>query len=251
MRNQLVYDLPMRIFHWLFAGLFIGAFLIAKTVDNDSSVFSYHMLAGLLLGFSVLLRIFWGVVGTKYSRFTSFVLHPKDLVAYLAGVFSGDKRRWVGHNPASSWATIAMFALALGLGLTGYLMARGQKETFEDLHELMANGFLVVVLMHVAGVVLHALRNQDGIALAMVDGAKKDLPMAEAISSSKPGVALFFVGLVTMFATHLTINFDSQKQTLNLLGTVLQLGENEGGGDGSEESDATKKDRKEEDGDDE
>ncbi len=162
MRNQLVYDLPTRIFHWLFAGLFVTAFLIAKTVDDESPTFSYHMLAGLLLGFTVLLRILWGVVGTKYSKFSSFALHPKSLVAYFSGILSGDKRRWAGHNPASSWATIAMLCFALGLGLTGYLMASGQKETFEDFHELLANGFLVTVLMHIAGVVLHALRRRDG-----------------------------------------------------------------------------------------
>ena len=142
-----------------------------------------------------------------------------------------------------------MFVLTLGLGLTGYLMASGQKETFEDLHELMANGFLVVVLMHVAGVVLHAFRHQDGIAITMVDGAKKDLPAAEGLSSSRPGVALLFVGLVLTFATHLAGNFDSQKQTLNFFGTTLQLGENEGG-EGAGESDAGERNQNGEDGDD-
>lgn len=220
----------MRIFHWLFAGLFIGTFLIAKTVDDDSPVFTYHMLAGILLGFTVLLRILWGIIGTKHSRFTSFALHPKDLVAYFAGILSGDKRRWAGHNPASSWAAVAMFGFALGLGLTGYLMASGQKETFEDIHELLANGFLVIVLMHVAGVVLHALRHHDGIAMSVVDGAKMDVPIGETISSSKLGVALLFVGLFAIFAIYLADSFDSQKQTLNFLGTTLQLGENQDGG---------------------
>lgn len=90
MRNQLIYDLPMRIFHWLFAGLFIAAFLIAKNVDDESPVFSYHMLVGLLLGFTVLMRILWGFVGTKHSKFTSFALHPKDLVMiwFLIGIGS-------------------------------------------------------------------------------------------------------------------------------------------------------------------
>jgi cytochrome b len=226
MRNQLVYDLPTRMFHWLFAGLFVTAFLIAKTVDDESPTFSYHMLAGLLLGFTVLLRILWGVVGTKHSKFSSFSLHPKNLVAYFSGILSGDKQRWVGHNPASSWATIAMLCFALGLGLTGYLMASGQKETFEDFHELLANGFLVTVLMHIAGVVVHALRHRDGIAMAMIDGKKRDVPVAEVISNSRPGLALLFVGLVFLFATHLVGNFDSLNRTLNFFGAKLQLGEN-------------------------
>lgn len=229
MRNQIVYDLPTRVFHWLFAGLFVTAFLIAKTVDDESPIFSYHMLAGLILGFTVLLRILWGVVGTKYSKFASFALRPKDLVAYFSGILSGDKQKWVGHNPASSWVTIAMLCFALGLGLTGYLMASGQKETFEDIHELLANGFLVTVLMHIAGVVLHALRHRDGIAMTMIDGKKKDVPVAEVISNSRSGTALLFVGLVLIFATYLASNFDSLNRTLRFFGTNLQLGENEEG----------------------
>lgn len=235
MRNQLVYDLPMRIFHWLFAGLFIFAFMIAKTIDDDSLVFSYHMLAGLLLGFTVLLRLVWGLVGTKYSRFSSFALHPKDLVAYFHGILSGDKRKWGGHNPASSWASIVMFGLALGLGVTGYLMAAGDTENYEDIHELMANGFLVVVLMHVAGIVLHAFRHQDGIAMSMVDGAKKDIPATDVIVSSRPGIALFFIALVLTFAAYLASNFDTQTQSLNVFGSTLQLGDYEVGGSGEEE----------------
>jgi cytochrome b len=227
MRNQLVYDLPLRLFHWIFAGLFVAAFLIAKTVDDDSVVFSYHMLAGLLLSFVVGLRISWGLVGTRHSRFSSFALKPQDLVAYFVGVLSGDKRKWSGHNPASSWATLAMLALAVGLGLTGYLMTKGQKELFEDVHELLANGFLVIVLLHIVGVFLHAFRHQDRIAFSMIDGAKKDMPSGETISGSRPAVAMLFLGLVATFAGVLAINFDSQTRTLNLLGAQLQLGENE------------------------
>jgi cytochrome b len=227
MKNHLIYDLPTRIFHWLFAGLFVTAFFIAKTIDDDSPTFYYHMLAGLLLGFTVLLRILWGIVGTKYSRFSSFALHPKDLLAYLMGILTGDRRKWPGHNPASSWAALAMFVLALGLGITGYLMASGQTEEFEDFHELLANGFLVVVLMHVAGVVLHSLRHQDAIGLSMVHGKKKDIADSDGIASARPGVAFLFVGLVLMFTSQLVSGFDSKTLSLSLFGRTLQLGEGE------------------------
>jgi cytochrome b len=227
MRNRLIYDLPTRLFHWIFAGLFIAAFLIAKTVDDESPVFSYHMLAGILLAFTVCLRLLWGLFGSKYARFDSFSLYPRDLVAYLKGILSGDKRKWAGHNPASSWAAVLMLALSLGLGLTGYLMASGQRETFEDIHELLANAFLVMVLMHIAGVAIHALRHRDGIAMAMIDGAKSGISQSNAISKSRPAIALLFIGLIATFAALLAKNFDSEKQTLNFFATSLQLGDNE------------------------
>ncbi|NCN41725.1 cytochrome b [bacterium] len=227
MKKQLVYDLPTRTFHWLFAGLFITAFAIAKTIDDDSPVFAYHMLAGFLLGFTVLLRLVWGVVGTKYARFASFALHPPELFAYIKGIVSGDKRRWDGHNPASSWAAIIMMGCALGLGITGYLMANGQKERFEDIHELLANGFLVVALFHIAGVVLHACRHKDGIGMAMLNGQKPELGSNKPIASARPGVALLFLVLIASFAMYLSNNYNTQNQSLQFFGSALQLGENE------------------------
>lgn len=238
MKNQLVYDLPMRLFHWLFASLFIAAFWIAKTVDDESATFAYHMLAGLLLGFTVLLRILWGFIGTKHSRFSSFALRPKDLISYFTTMLSGEKRKWAGHNPASSWATLAMFGFALALGVTGYLMSSGQKETFEDVHELLANGFLIVTLMHVAGVILHSIRHRDRIAVSMISGMKNEIAQIDSIPSSRPVAAILFITLVLAFTLFLARNFDQQKQTLNFFGTMLQLGENED--DESEKNETSK-----------
>lgn len=229
MRNQLVYDLPLRIFHWLFSALFVLSFLIAKTVDDESPAFSYHMLAGILLGFIVCLRMAWGFWGTKHSRFASFALHPSALIKYFAGMFSGNQARWAGHNPASSWAAITMFGLAIALAITGLFMANGQKEEFEDLHELFANAFLVVALLHIAGLILHALRHQDRIALSMIDGAKSGVQPEAAIGSPRSGIGILFLALTLTFASYLLSNFDSRQGTLNFFGTTLQLSENEGG----------------------
>ena len=227
MKKQLIYDLPMRLFHWIFASLFIVAFLVAKTVDDESATFSYHMLAGFLLVFIVMLRAVWGFVGSRYARFSSFALHPKELISYFSAIFLGEKRIWIGHNPASSWASLAMMVLTFGLGPTGYLMANGQKETFEDIHELLANALLIVVLFHVAGVALHSLRHRDGIANSMLSGKKDNLLEADSISSSQPIEAILFVGLVTIMSLYLFQNFNRHNRTLSLFGTTLQLGENE------------------------
>lgn len=225
MRNRLVYDLPLRLFHWIFAGFFVMAFVIAKTIDDESPTYVYHMFAGFMLGFMVLLRVIWGLVGTKHARFSGFALDPKDVFSYFLGILKGEKRKWAGHNPASSWVALVMFFLALGLGLTGYLMTSGQKEAFEDIHEILANTFLVVVLMHVAGVIVHSLRYRDMIALSMIDGKKSEVSPAEVISSSRPMIAVFFIVLLAIFANYLARSFDQQTQTLHAFGTVLQLGE--------------------------
>lgn len=224
--RQLVYDLPTRLFHWGFSGLFLTAFAIAKLIDDDSPVFSYHSLAGLTLGFLVMLRIIWGFTGTKHAKFSGFVLQPRELLNYFKDIVTGHKKRWVGHNPASSWAALTMMALALGLGITGYLMTSGpDKEIFEDVHELLANGFFVVAIMHVLGIVLHTIRYQEMIGLSMVDGKKADVPAIETINSPKPAFGILLIALVVGFGILLYKNYDTNTQSLKVFGTTLKLGE--------------------------
>jgi cytochrome b len=234
MKSQLVYDLPTRIFHWCFAGLFLTAFIIAKTIDDDSPTYAFHMLAGLTLTFLVLLRILWGIFGTKHARISGFALNPMDLVHYFKGILTNDKKRWAGHNPASSWAGIAMMAMGLGLGITGYLMTSGDQEAYEDIHELFSNAFIVLVILHVTGIIVHTLRMKEMIGLSMINGKKVDVPSDQVIASSQPVVGMLLVALLIAFGLFLNKNFDSKTGNLKFFGTTLQLSEQEGAGEGGE-----------------
>lgn len=227
-KTTLVYDVPTRVFHWLFAVLFIATFLIAKTLDDESAAYPYHMMMGMTMAFAVVLRIVWGVVGTKYAKFTSFQLNPSQLLNYMKSLFTSGKRT-LGHNPASSWAAIVMMSLALGSAVTGYLMiqSHANKEAFEDIHELFANGFLIVALAHIAGVVLHTLKHKDMIGLSMIHGQKQNVQGENGIQSPHAIVGLLFLVLVVGFLTMLNKNYDGNTKQLNIFGQQLQLGKTE------------------------
>jgi len=228
MRQTLVYDLPTRLFHWLFAGFFVTAFAISNLVDDDSARFSLHMLAGLGMVFVVLLRLAWSLVGTRHARLGDLNLNPMHLLAYLKGMFTGGIARRLGHNPASSWAAVVMVGLALGLGTTGWLMATGgENDAIKEVHELMANAFLVVVLLHVAGVAAHVLRHRDGLQATMATGRKQAIAGDEAPVRSLPLAGAAFVVITGLFMGYLVQQYDDRTRTLDLLGTTLQLGENE------------------------
>ena len=229
MRPVLVYDLPTRFFHWLFAGFFITSFAIANLVDDESARFSLHMLSGMGMVFVVVLRLVWSFFGTRHARLTDLALKPSDLLAYFKGMFATGSRRWAGHNPASSWAAVAMVGLALGLGVTGFLMATGgESDTLEEVHELMANTFLVVVLLHLGGLLVHVLKHRDRMPAAMVTGRKQALAVEDAAERAAPVAGLAFVALTGLFLTYLLQHYDAQARTLDLFGSTLQLGENEG-----------------------
>ncbi|MBS1960464.1 MAG: cytochrome b/b6 domain-containing protein [Bdellovibrionales bacterium] len=228
MKKFKVYDLPTRVFHWLFASLFLGAFFIAKVINDDSPSYSFHMLMGLVLALVVCLRIVWGFIGSRYARFSSFSLKPSALIQYFKQLIRGGTARTFGLNPASSWAAIIMMALALGLATTGYLMTTGNKEIFEDAHELMATTFLIVAITHVAGVILHSIRYKDWIGLSMVSGKKQAVEKQTGIERSHRGVALFYLAIVGAFVFLLGRNYNGNAQTLHLFGNTLQLGESVG-----------------------
>jgi cytochrome b len=230
MSRSLVYDAPTRAFHWLFAALFATAFTIANLAE-DSAAFPLHMLAGLMLATLVALRLFWGLAGTHHARFSSFPLDPRALFGYLRGIFTGGGPKWSGHNPASSWAAVVMLTLASGLAITGVLMTNGgEGDFYEDVHEVLANSFLIVALLHVAGVILHSLRHRDGFARSMVDGRKQGIPEAAGIRSARPGAALILMVVMTTAGFVLWRGYEPGAGTLTVFGVTFQLRESEGAG---------------------
>ena len=257
MQQIRVYDIPTRIFHWAFVFFFIFAFMIGKTVDDESLTFSYHMMAGIMLSLLVILRLIWGFVGSQHARFLSYPLHPRKLFEYFQDILKGGTRRFVGHNSASAWASLMMMFLALGLGVTGYLMVNGYKESLEDLHEVLSTVFVLVAISHIVGIVLHTLRHKDPIGLSMIHGMKQSDQVSEKdIPSSHPWVGVFLLVILGYFAFSISKGFDPQTRVLSIFGQQLQLGENENKGSDSIEPsgsnhEAEKEDsKKDEDGDD-
>ena len=228
MKKVKVYDLPTRFFHWSFAGFFLSAFAIAKLADSESTIYPFHMLIGLMLFSAVTMRILWGILGSRYARFSSFALNPLALFRYFKEMFPVKPPKSLGHNPASSWAALIMMILALGLAFTGVQMAQGNnKEFYEDFHELFGNAFILVVISHVAGVILHMILHRDGIAFSMLTGKKT--ATEGGIENEKTHKAFGFVYLVVLalWALYLGINYDSTQKSLHLFGNKLQLGESE------------------------
>lgn len=241
MKRILVWDLPVRLFHWLLAASFFGAFAIGNLADDGSSVFPLHMLLGAVMAFMVMLRLVWGFVGSRHARFGSFVFGPMAILEYLKDTVRPGAKRWVGHNPGSSVAIWAMFALTIGLALTGAFMSTGP-HLLEELHEVLAWALAAVVGTHVAGVIWHTVRHRENIIGSMVTGYK-DGDAAQGIASAHPLVALGFVLATGAWAGALVQGYDAPNSavTLPLLGTTVQLGEGEHGG-GDEHGEHTRDD---------
>lgn len=236
MNPVLIWDLPTRLFHWLLSAGFIAAAVIALAMGEHSPLFPYHAIIGLTIALMVALRIMWGIVGTRYARFGSFVFGPGAVVEYMKGAMLGGGKRHIGHNPGSAVAIFALLGLVLALAVTGFMLGQGS-EGIKEVHEILAWTTVGVVVVHVLGVAFHTIRHRENITASMIHGRKRAEP-ADAIASAKPIVAVLFLAIAGGWAYGLVRNYNpaTQTTTLPLIGTSLQLGENENEGGGKEQS---------------
>lgn len=227
MPRTLVWDVPTRLFHWLLATGFGGAASISMLLDDDGPLFPYHAMIGLTLSLMVGMRVIWGLVGTRYARFGSFAFGPRAVLAYIKSTLLGGGARHIGHNPGSAYAIFAMLLLLAALGVTGFMLGRGN-EGVKEIHELCANVMLGVVGIHILGVALHTMRHRENITASMIHGKKAAEP-ADAIPSARPIFGVVFLAITAAWALGILWNYDpsTRSTTLPLIGAALQLGEAE------------------------
>lgn len=171
----LIWDIPTRIFHWLLAVSFAGAFLTAESERYRD----IHVVLGYTLLGLIAFRLVWGFVGSRYARFRSFLFKPGEIAAYVASLLKAKPAHYMGHNPAGSVAVFALLALGLLTGLAGVIVFRDiGGDALEELHEMAAYAMLAVVALHVAGVVLSSAMHRENLVRSMITGLKSGLPNA-------------------------------------------------------------------------
>ena len=198
MPNQTVrvWDPVIRIFHW---GLVAGVAVAWLTADEWDDL---HAVAGYVVAGLLAVRLIWGLVGSHYARFTQFLCRPSTVIGYIRDMTSGRERRYIGHNPAAAAMIVALLLTLAGTAFTGWLLenplrmaalpempqivapafadddgygeyGEGGEEIVEDLHELLANGLLFLIALHVGGVILASVRHRENLTRAMVTGDKR------------------------------------------------------------------------------
>lgn len=184
MTKSYIWPLFNRVLHIALI-VFFGITFLLGDMDN---LLDYHVISGILFALLFVIRIIWGFVGPKYSKFKDFNFNRNDLKEYLLSPFRHTKE-YIGHNPASSYAIVAMMILGLFTALTGMLSYGIEKnhgifsflhndyfkqmEIFEELHEISANLLLGVIAIHVAGSLIDKLIKKGDAIDSMISGYKQ------------------------------------------------------------------------------
>ena len=191
----LVWDAPVRVFHWLFVLCFVGAYLTAESERWRLA----HVTLGYTMGGLVAFRVVWGLLGTRYARFGAFVRGPVRIWQYLRSLLSGQPEHHVGHNPAGAAAIVLMLLASVAMVLTGWAVYNDRGGNWmEELHEGSANLMLLAVAVHIGGVAVASWLHHENLVRAMLTGRKQGLP-AQAIARPYWVLALLVVAAVIGF----------------------------------------------------
>ena len=191
----LVWDLPVRIFHWLMVLSFAGAWLTAESERWRL----LHVTLGYTMVGLVVFRIFWGLIGTRYARFTSFVPGPGSVKRYVSSIFRGRPEHHVGHNPIGALGIVAMLLLTLIVGISGWATYNDMAgDWLEEVHEVAAVLFLCLVGVHLGGVIVSSLLHRENLVGAMVSGFKSAAPR-EGIRTAWRTVGVVMIAVVAGF----------------------------------------------------
>ena len=169
MQKIRIWDAPVRVFHWLLVLSFVGAYLTA-----ESEVWRLvHVTLGYTLGGLLAFRLVWGVIGTRYARFSSFVRGPGAVIQYLKAIKAKQPEHHLGHNPAGAVAIVLLMLLGLGITVTGYITYNDLGPGWVgELHDLLANAMVLVIIGHLVGVVTASLQHKENLVRSMVTGFK-------------------------------------------------------------------------------
>src|SRR4030065_914646 len=117
----LVWDVPTRVFHWLLVLSFAGAFLTSETERYRD----IHVVLGYTLLGLIAFRLLWGVFGTRYARFRSFLFKPGEIVAYSLSLLKGNPAHYLGHNQLGSVSVWLLLGLGILSAVSGGMTFQG------------------------------------------------------------------------------------------------------------------------------
>ena len=172
-----VWDLPLRLFHWLLVACLVGSFVSVKAGWMD-----WHFRFGYGALTLIVFRLLWGFVGPRYARFSSFLFKPSALLAQLRG--APDAPRTLGHSPTGSLSVFALLAV-IAIQASAGLFASDDIASEGPLARLVANAFveqatwlhhtnqlviLALVALHLLAILFYRIFKRQSLVKPMVVG---------------------------------------------------------------------------------
>jgi cytochrome b len=182
-----VWDLPIRLFHWLLVICIISSFITVKIGGN---AMEWHARVGYCVLTLIIFRICWGFIGSHHARFIHFVPGPKGLLNYL----SGKTKAGLGHNPLGALSVLALLC-SVGLqAVTGLFanddiafegpfskyVSSSTVELLTSIHYFNEKILIALIVIHLCAIFYYQKFKGENLIKPMLLGDKEIVPSEEA-----------------------------------------------------------------------
>jgi cytochrome b len=205
-----VWDLPIRLFHWLLVLLIPASYVTMKLNKMDLHMALGHVMLALLL-----FRWAWGFVGSDTARFGRFLGSPLAGLRHLARIGKREPDGEVGHNAAGGWMVLAMLLLlsvqvGAGLcandgGVNAGPLAKYVGDAWSDrlslVHEITFKLILAAIALHVLTMGVYAVVKRQNLVRPMVTGKKRLPAITRAPRLASPVLAIAVLAVAAAVAT--------------------------------------------------
>lgn len=206
LKKVLVWDIPTRLFHWLLVLAIVAQWATAELGDD---FMEWHFYIGYFTLGLIVFRLFWGIVGSRYARFSDFIKSPTTIWRFTTSLFKKTPSNYIGHNPLGGLIVPLVLVLIAMQAITGlfatddvlysgpYLstVSNEWQETLDWLHHKTFDAITLVIVIHLLALIWHKVFLKHNLVAAMFHG-KKIARERNAITSSKLGLALVLIVVI-------------------------------------------------------
>lgn len=209
MQKRLVWDLPVRLFHWILAVCLVIQWFTAEVIED---AMDFHFYLGYFILGLIIFRLLWGFMGTKYARFSSFIAGPKAMFSYLKSLINKSPEETVGHNPVGG-LMLPLVLLLVGIqAVTGLFtsndivhagpyyetVSNSLQSTLQWLHHKTFSFLWIFIAVHIIAICWYKFAIKHDLIKPMFHG-KKSVTETQAIAHSQLLKAVILIVVVAVF----------------------------------------------------
>ena len=182
-----VWDLPIRLFHWLLVLCIAGSLI---SVNLGGNAIEWHAYFGYSILTLLIFRFIWGFIGSKHARFSSFMPTRLAILDYL----HGRSPRILGHNPIGALSVFALlFVLSVqvvtGLFVDDEIAFQGPLAKYvpnfivsflSEIHEGNQVIIYTLIAIHISAIWFYKKYKGENLIKPMLTGDKEIDPSEEA-----------------------------------------------------------------------
>ncbi len=202
--NQVkVWDLSLRVFHFILIILVIGSYISAKL-----DMLNIHQYFGVSLLGLIFFRILWGFIGSYYSKFESFNMSIKGSLTQ----FSKNNQNKSIRTPLGSFSTLTFIIVLMALSISGLFssddvlydaplahLVPNYVYFWTDIHNVFHFFLYFLVGTHILAILYYQIIKKHKIIQRMTDGytrinQKSVRPINE---KSLKGILLIYIFIIT------------------------------------------------------